>query len=180
MIPITPEANAEVKRNLLVVLGSLAAFVLLVVGALMLLIAPSAPPVALRVGSLLTFAFSLPMIAIVGTSFTLAYGLDCWPAFMRGRVLERLYGIKLEEVSNKGMRRWMKSAGFWRAFSKGLLVAMAFVIPWLVAATAMKKGAIPDGLVMPAALVVVFAGGLAAKAWVIERLVVERNEISHV
>jgi hypothetical protein len=174
MLVLTPEAHAEVRRNLLTVFGIITGCLLMFLIALAAVINPPGSPEGFRLASLMMVAFIVPVLAMAGACLTLASPLGCWPGFMRAKRLAELYGIDTGSVSNKGMRRWMSRRGFWIAFAKGASVGLAFVGPWFLTAWATSRKGFPEGYFFPALLMIAYSGGLAAKAWVVRQLAAER------
>lgn len=173
---LTPEINREVRRNLM---SGLALATLGVVGFVGLIVLAVDPTFGLHarqaeLGAAILAAFALPLVSIVATCLTLAYVLDCWPAFLRAKRIAAHYKIDAEGLSNRAMRGRMGQVAYWGAFLKGAVVAAAFLAPWIGAARAMSRKGFPSGLVGPAALLTVFAGGLSVKAWAVRRLVADR------
>ena len=146
---LNTEAKAEVRRNLLRAFGLLAAILLLAVVLLAALINPPGSTQGYRLGAILLGAFLVPVAAMAGALWTLAYPLENWPAFLRARKLEELYGISAERVSNKAIRDWMKRPAYWAAFAKGAAVAACFIGPWFFGTWAMM-GKVPEGYIVPA------------------------------
>ncbi len=176
MLVRTPEADAEVRRNLLTAVGIIAGSLLLVLLALAAVINPPGSTEWFRVAPLLLFALILPVLVMAGACLTLAYPMGCWPGFMRSRRVSELYGIDASGASNRGMRRWMARRAYWAAFAGGAAVGFAFVAPWFFTAWATSRKGFPEGFFFPALLMVVYAGGFAARAWVVRQLVAERQE----
>ncbi len=174
MLDLTPEANAEVRRNLLTAFGIIAGSLLLFAIALAIAINPPGSSQGFQFASLLMVAFILPVLAMAGACVTLAYPLRCWPGFMRSKRLSELYGIDAGSMSNKGMRRWMTRRAYWTAFAKGAAVGLAFVGPWFLTAWATSRKGYPEGYFFPSLLMITYCGGLAAKAWVVRQLVAQR------
>ena len=171
MLVLTPEANAEVRRNLLRAIGLMGGALLLFVILLAVAINPPGGTEGYRFASLLLFAFTLPVLVVAGTCLTLAYPMGCWPGFLRSRTLAALYGIDARDLTNQGMRRWMPSRSYWAAFARGTAVAFVFVGPWFFATWATSRRGFPEGYFFPSLLMLAYAGGLAGKAWVVRRLV---------
>jgi hypothetical protein len=114
-LELTPEARAEVRRNLILAFALTAGGLLLFVFLLALAINPPGSTEGFRLGSLLLVAFVFPGLAMTAACLILAYPMGCWPGFMRARKLAELYGIDAEEMSNQAMRRQMLHAGYWLA-----------------------------------------------------------------
>jgi hypothetical protein len=171
---LTPDANAEVRRNLFTVFGIVASCLLLVVIALAVLINPPGGSQGIHFAWLMLIAFLLPVLAMLGACLTLAYPMGCWLGFMRWKRLSELYGIDASNASNKGMRRWMSRGAFWIAFLKGGAVGLAFIGPWFLTVWLTSRKGFPEGFFFPALLMIVYCGGFSAKAWVVRQLMDER------
>ena len=73
------------------------------------------------------------------------------------------------------VRSRMRSTGYWAHFLMGVTVGAAFGTMWLLAAWAIRRKGFPSGLIGPAAILAIFSGGIASRAWVVRRLVDERE-----
>lgn len=170
---LTERANAEVRRNLLRAFGLLTGVLLLVVVLLSLIINPPGSTQGYRLGAILLGAFVVPVAAMAGALWTLAYPLRAWPAFLRARKLEEFYGVPADRVSNQAIRAWTKRPEYWAAFAKGAVVAACFTGPWFFGTWAVWRK-VPEGYIVPALYMTLLPGGMAAKAWVIRRVAAEQ------
>ncbi len=170
MLKLTPEARAEVNRKLFTVLGWYAGVMLLFVLFLVALVNPSGLKQGSEIALLLLVALVLPLLAVGGAAFTLAYPFGAWPGMIRASRLHELYGIDPQALSNEAMRARMKTSGYWAVFLKGAGVAFAFILPWILIQRAIS-GHFASGFVFPGLMVVGFAGGVSLRAWVVRGLV---------
>jgi hypothetical protein len=170
MLKLTPEANALVKRNLFIVIGAFGAFALVLVLLLAVLINPPGSTQGFRVGMLLLVALVLPLLALGGAGFTLAYPFGAWPGMIHASRLRELYGIDPQALSNEAMRARIKTSGYWAAFAKGAGVAFAFVLPWILIQRAIS-GHFSGGTIFPGLIALINAGGISVRAWVVRGLV---------
>lgn len=171
---MTPELAGEVRRNLIVVGGAATAGILLLSFFLAALVDPTMGHESQFVGLLLFLGLG-GMAVSFGTALTiLAYRLGCWPALLRAKTVERLYGVDRAELSNAAMRRAMRLRGYWLASARGILVGGAVGAVWFLMNWAVRPSRPPNGLIGPAVGLAVFAGGIAARAWVVRRAVEAR------
>ncbi|MDG3007554.1 hypothetical protein [Paludisphaera mucosa] len=178
MLTRTPEIDAEVRRNLLFAGSMIAGGVLLFVALMIVAVGAPSREQALSVGMRLLGALSVPMALFAGLAYTLARPMECWPAFIRARRLPDLLGVDAASVSNPAMRGRMRSPGYWAAFARGLAAGLLFVLPWLGFMWAIRTTGFPTGLVGPAGMIVLFAAGTAARAWVVRRAAEEAPRVA--
>jgi hypothetical protein len=165
---MTPEVSAEVRRNLLVWLG----VTVVAVTAFCVLFAWLADPdftgVGATVGVAMMGGLLTLLVVVAGLLITLAYLFDCWPAFLRRRVLAERFGVAAGDVSGAARNRLLGEVGLWVSVGRGAVVGWAF------AATGLLLGWVVSGkwvFVGPSFLLVFFGANTAAQAWVVRRAV---------
>lgn len=165
---LTPDLAAEVRRNLLVCLGTGLAVAALLGLAFGLAVDPSFSGVTGGVGALVFAAFVAIALPLAGLVVTLAYLFDCWPAALRRRFLRERFGVAAEDVAPPARRAVVREPAYWAAVARGAVVGWAFASGTLLAAFALT-GKWSSGV--PSAMPV-FAGGLlAGEAWFVRRVV---------